>query len=92
MLNINSNSAVIFDVKDNGKYITCNLSTSKKNSDGTYTNMSWKCKIVGANYEKAKELKDKDKIKINSGIVENKYDKEKGKTWLGVTIFDFEKK
>lgn len=91
MLNINAKYVSLFQVEDTGKYIKCTLSTSKKDSDGNYTNMYWNARIVGKAYESAKELKDKDKINILSGVVENKYDKENNKLYLNVTIFQFEK-
>lgn len=81
----------VFQVEDKGKYMLANLSTSKKNQDNTYTNMYWRAKFVGLAYEKAKELKDKDKIEIVQGIVENTYDKSKNKLWLNVTVFKFDR-
>lgn len=91
MLNINAKYVSLFQVEDTGRYVKCTLSTSKKDSDGKYTNMYWNARIVGKAYESAKELKDKDKINILSGVVENKYDKENSKLYLNVTIFEFEK-
>ncbi len=52
--------------------------------------MYWKVKFVGEkNIEKAKTLKDKDKIEILKGAIENTYDKENKILWVNVTIFDF---
>ncbi|QSX05897.1 hypothetical protein JYG23_00025 [Sedimentibacter sp. zth1] len=61
----------------------------KNNQDNTYTNMYWRARFVGGAFEKAKELKNKDKIEITKGVIENTYDKEKGKLWVNVTVFEF---
>jgi len=47
-------------------------------------------KIVGEAYEDALGLEDKDRIIIQSGIVDNVYNKEKEKLYVTVTIFRFE--
>lgn len=90
MLNITGKYVSVFEVEVKEKYCTANLSTSKKNTDGTYTNMYWKARFVGKAFDKAKKLKDKDKIEITNGIIENSYDKEKEKLWVIVTVFEFE--
>lgn len=71
------------------KFVQANLTTSKKNDDNTYINMYWKARFVGKSIEAAKELKDKDKIEITNGIIENNYDKENEKLWVNVTVFEF---
>lgn len=91
MFNITGKYVSVFEVEDKGKYCTANLSTSKKNNDNTYTNMYWKARFVGKAFDSAKKLKDKDKIEVTNGIIENNYDKEKEKLWVTVTIFEFEK-
>lgn len=91
MLNVTGKYVSVFEVEEKGKYCTANLSTFKKNTDNTYTYMYWKARFVGKAFEKAKKLKDKDKIEIANGIIENNYDKEKDKLWVTVTIFEFEK-
>lgn len=91
MLNVVGRGTV-FELKDKDTYIVANLSSSKKQTDDTYINMYWKVKFVGKSKEKAREikLKDKDRIEIKEGIIENNYNKEKEKLWVNVTIFDFE--
>lgn len=91
MLNVTGKYVSVFEVEAKERYCTANLSTFKKNTDNTYTNMYWKARFVGKAFGKAKELKDKDKIEITNGIIENNYDKEKDKLWVTVTIFEFEK-
>lgn len=90
MFNV-TGKATVFEVKDEDKVVKVNLSTSKKQADDSFVNMYWKGVFVGKAKEKAKELKDKDKIEIVNGAVENKYDKETKKTWVSIVIFDFKK-
>lgn len=91
MLNVTGKYVSVFEVEEKEKYCTANLSTSKKNTNNTYTNMYWKARFVGKASDKAKKLKDKDKIEITNGIIENNYDKGKDKLWVTVTIFEFKK-
>lgn len=91
MFNITGKYISVFEIEDKGKYCMVNLSTPKKNKDDTYSYMYWKGKFVGKSYEKAKKLKDRDKIEITNGIIENNYDKENEKLWVIVTIFEFNK-
>jgi hypothetical protein len=88
-LNITGKYITVWNVEDKGNYIQANLSTGKKNKEGTYTNMSWRTRFVGNAKEKAKWLKDKDKIEIINGIIENTYDKEKKTLYVNVTVFDY---
>lgn len=89
MLNITAKYVSIFKPEEKGKYVQANLSTSKKLQNGEYKNMYWIAHFVGDSFEKAKKLKDKDKIEITNGIIENTFDKEKDKLYVNVTIFDF---
>lgn len=89
MLSVTGRNVTVFDVDVKEKYVAANLSTSKKNKDGTYTRMSWKARFVGDACTRAADLIDKDKIEITSGAIENSYDKEAKKLWLTVIIFDF---
>lgn len=91
MLNVTGKYISVFEADDKGNYVQANLSTSKKNQDGSYTNMYWKARFVGEAYEPAKVLEDKDKIQILRGAVENKFDKEKDKLYVTVVIFRFKK-
>ena len=49
-----------------------------------------RARFVGEAYEDALDLEDKDRIIIQSGIVDNVYNKEKEKLYVTVTIFRFE--
>lgn len=97
MLNCTGKFVTVFQpcIKTNvsDKILFANLSSSKKNTHGeevSYENMSWNGKFVGEAFEKAKSLKEKDKIDITKGAITNRYDKEKGKLYVDVTVFDFE--
>ncbi len=92
MLNIkNSKYVTVFQAENKGKYVEANLSTGKKDQDGNWKNMSWLgARFVGKCKEQAEKLKDKDKIEIISGLIENNYVKETGKTYINVVIFEFE--
>lgn len=91
MLNVTGKYVSVFEAEDKEKFVQANLSTSKKNQDGSYTNMYWKARFVGDAYEPAKALVDKDKIHILRGAVENKFDKEKDKLYVTIVIFSFKK-
>lgn len=60
-----------------------------KNGEAIYS--SWFANFVGAAYTKAKEgLKEGDYIQLTNGKIENIYNKEKGKAFLEVIVFDFD--
>lgn len=95
--------ATVFQPQDktsqSGKLIVqANLSTSKNTGTDeagakTYRNSNWRASFVGNAATKFKELGivEKDRITLLSGEVETTYDKEAGKAYTNVTIFDFEK-
>lgn len=96
MLNVTAKYVTVFNpkIKDDlsSKTLFATLSSSKKNEkDGeiSYKNMYWKGRFVGTAFEKAKSLKDKDKIDILNGVIDNTYDKENKKLYVNLTIFDF---
>jgi len=90
MLNVTNTFATVWEPKVEEKFVQANISTSRKNQDETYTNMSWRARFVGKSFEKAQELTDKTRIKINSAICENNYDKDNNRLWVTVVVFDFE--
>ena len=91
-LNVTKSYGTVWDVVVEDKYVKANLSTSKKDprTESGYSHMSWHTRFVGEAAEKAKELTDKDRIIINSAKIENNYDKEAGKLYLTLVVFDFE--
>lgn len=98
MLQIKEQTVMVWDVKEAEKVkntMEANVSTSKilRNGDTEERKyMSWATKFVGKAYEPAKNLKDKDIIKIKEAGIENYYNKESEKLYVTLVIFDFEKK
>lgn len=84
MLNVTNTYATIWQPESKGKYTTANISTAKKDKDGNYINMSWKAKFVGKN----QNIHERMRIKIVSGLVENRVYNEK--YYTDVVIFEWE--
>ena len=80
--------------KDTDKTIYGTLSVSVKvgEEDGKnkYESDYYKSYFVGNAYQKAKELENKQRIKINKMTIRNRYIEEKGKNYVSVTIYDFD--
>lgn len=97
MFLINKGYATVFRPKElpSGKAVACSLSTGDKQQDGTYKNSNWEAMFIGKCIDEAKTLQDRDRIKINSGKIENRppYTDKDGVKRYGdrVVIFDFEK-
>ena len=89
-LSITGKYITVFQVEVKENYVQANISTGKKNKDGSYAFMSWKARFVGNAKEKAESLQDKDKIEITNGLIENTYDKEKKVLWVNVVVFNFD--
>ena len=91
--------ATIWQPEHEERRVKANLTTSKKlkepGPDGKlYENSSWKAVFVGKAFNQAKDLEEKDRIKIISGTVDNKkFVGNDGVTkyFNNVVIFDFEK-
>lgn len=81
--------------KDTDKSIYGTLSVSIKVGEiqgkPVYENDNYKAYFVGGAYEPAKSLESKQRIKINKMTIRNRYVKEKGKNYVSITIYDFEK-
>jgi hypothetical protein len=83
MLNV-TGYATIWQPENKGKYTTANISTSKKDKDGNYNNMSWKARFVGKN----QDIHERMRIKITSGAIEvRKYEE---KYYYDVVVFEWE--
>ena len=76
----------VWKVERKDKYTAITASSGDKQQDGTYKNSSWNCRLIG----KAHDLfvGEGDRIEVLSGKVENIYNKEQGKSWLNVIVFD----
>ena len=89
-----TNKATVFEVKKDESRkntVQANISTYEgkgQNDEPVYS--SWFTRFVGKAYEKALGLQDKDRIVIKEGKIENYYNKEKGKLYVSVTVFDFD--
>lgn len=86
------NYATVWEIEDKGKYHSAKISTSKKDKDtGAYTtDFNSYVFFVGEAHGMASELKPKDRIKISSCAVTNKYNKEKQVTYYNFAIFGYE--
>lgn len=100
-LRITDSYATVFQVNVKEKYVACNLSSSRRNKNEStdqypvYINSYWNARFVGGCLEKAKDLNDKDRIKILSGSISHEKGSnvgEDGKNiyYYNLTIFDFE--
>ncbi|MCP4264381.1 MAG: hypothetical protein GY777_02200 [Candidatus Brocadiaceae bacterium] len=75
------------EVDQNGRK-KINISDSKKNQDGTYTNWTWAfCNLVGN--AKGIQVNEQDTITITNGKIEQ-YKTQAGEYKNSITIFDFE--
>ena len=73
------------------KFTLIQLSTSKRNKDGSYvTDFSGNVSLVGEAEKKASTLEADDRIKMLRVGVTNFYNKESGQTTTNYMIFDFE--
>ena len=90
MFNIcDSKFVKVWDIEIKERYISADLSTSKKEKDGTYTNSNYKfCKFVGGAFDMAKLLHKGDTITIDKGAIGKRKGKD-GKLWDEVVIFEF---
>ena len=84
--------ATIWKLENMGNYVRGTISTSSKNPDETRTWSNWNCKYLGKCKDRAVELKERDRINITSGKIENVLfgTGENRKSYLNFLIFDFE--
>jgi len=75
-----------------GNITKVRLSSSRKNkqTDEYEQDFSGFCTFIGKANEKARGLKEKDRIKILECDVSTNYDKEKKKEYVNYKVFDFE--
>jgi len=72
------------------KYVKAQISTSDKDKDGNKIYSSWGAIFVGNCVSNAKQLEEKDSIKILSGKISNVFSKKDNKVYTNMTIFAFE--
>lgn len=79
------------EVREN--YTRVRLSTSEKDLSGNYINSTWFPMFTGKAHEKAHSLKERDRIIIKTGKVNNKRQQKDDGSWVtyyNVYVFDFE--
>ena len=93
-MNIVNIRATVFEPRETSKRkntIIANISTYEgKDQDDNPRYSSWSTNFVGECFELAQKLKNRDKIIIRRGKVENQYNKEQDKLYVNVTVFEFE--
>lgn len=83
--------ATVWSVQDKGKYSNVQLSTSRKNEDGTYTtDFSGFVSFVGKAHTMAQGITDMRRIQIKNADVTKRYVKEKEKEYINFVVFDFD--
>ena len=65
MIFITESYGTVFEPKVEEKVVRARYSTSEKNQNGDYINSSWNIVFLGGALEKAKQLKDRQRIHIN---------------------------
>jgi hypothetical protein len=89
MLNITGRFLKVWAVEIKEKFTKVDMSSSKKNQDGSYSNSSWKgCKFVGKAFEESKTLSKGDTINVLSGLIGKRQYQDK---WYDdIVVFEFE--
>ena len=89
MFNITGRFCKVWSVTIKENMVLVDLTTSKKNQDGTYTNSKYfKVKFVGKCLNDAKRLEEGDKIDILSGMIGKR--EYHGKYYDDLVVFSFE--
>lgn len=89
MFNITGRFCKVWSVTIKENMVLVDLTTSKKNQDGTYTNSKYfKVKFVGKCLNDAKRLAEGDKIDILSGMIGKR--EYQGKYYDDLVVFSFE--
>ena len=98
MYSTTKNKMRVFDVetKDNAPTtIFATLSEAEKVGESHGKPMfeynNYYARFVGSAFEKAKSLKDKDRIEITKWSIVQKYSKERKRAYVTLSVFDFEK-
>ena len=79
--------------EENAKTVFATLSEAEKverNGQVGYRYHNYYARFVGGAFEKAKELKEKDSIDIKKWSISVDYNKETGKTYVSLTVFEFD--
>ena len=89
MFNITGRFCKVWKVEAKENMVLVDLTTSKKNQDGSYTNSKYfKVKFVGKCLQDAKLIAEGDKIDITNGMIGKR--EYQGKYYDEVVVFAFE--
>ena len=78
------------DIKDNGKFTTLKISTSKKVNDEYVKDFNGYVRAIGHAHNKAKEIKVGDSIHVTEFELTNNYVKERNITYTNVAVFEID--
>jgi hypothetical protein len=82
--------AKVWAIEDNKGFIKGRVSTSSKTQDGDWENDNWFVAFSKNCSEKAKGLQEGDSIFIKTLWFKNPYSKAHNKSFLNITIHDFD--
>lgn len=88
MLRLAETKGTVYKAEAKGNMVVASMQTGKKNKDGTWENMWWNLKFVGADKNEILEYSDKAKVKLISANVESS--KYNDKTYTNVVVFEYE--
>ena len=80
----------VWDIKDNGKFTTLKISTSKKVNDEYVKDFNGYVRAIGHAHNKAKEIKVGDSIHVTEFELTNSYVKERNITYTNVAVFEID--
>lgn len=89
-LNSNGFWCKVWDIKDNGKFTTLKISTSKKVNDEYVKDFNGYVRAIGHAHNKAKEIKVGDSIHVTEFELTNNYVKERNITYTNVAVFEID--
>lgn len=80
----------VWDIKDNGKFTTLKISTSKKVNDEYVKDFNGYVRAIGHAHNKVKEIKVGDSIHVTEFELTNNYVKERNITYTNVAVFEID--
>ena len=85
MILFNKGFFKVWKVEQKEKYTSLQCSTGDKQQDGTYKNSNWNVRLVGD--AKQLSISEGDTLIVESGKIENIWDKEGERNWLNVIVY-----
>lgn len=88
----NNTYATVWKVEPGkGKYTNVRLSVSRKNAEGNYEqDFAGFCMFIGTARAKAEKLRERERIKLTSVDVSNRWDAVNNREYVTYKVFDFE--